>query len=247
MKFITWNMQGSSHQTENKWNVGVASLLNQHKGDVICLQECGAWPETAEPQKKYGGIPFSGDKPNKKGMLHGYEVTYLLWGIPEVQTEQTKKLRSAAKHILYVTTDVSSNRVNLAVVSIHQPIQFVVPKPGLKGARPPVGIKILPGGWFVFSVHDFSPGGNDAASMLQHVKVELPKKRWAVLGDFNREPENLTVPQGAYLCPPNMPTRKALKPKQYDYMVNTVGVSTGEALGLELADHYPVLFDLIET
>lgn len=53
----TWNMQGSSHSQENKWNEGVMNMMVQLNVDVFCLQECGSVPASANLiQNNFGGI-----------------------------------------------------------------------------------------------------------------------------------------------------------------------------------------------
>lgn len=41
----TWNMQGASHATANKWNTGVTTLMQNC--DVLALQEAGSVPSSA--------------------------------------------------------------------------------------------------------------------------------------------------------------------------------------------------------
>src|SRR5690606_6317645 len=55
VRIITWNLQGSSHGTEDKWNRGLLPLMQGSDGaDVLCVQECGKVPDSAEQLEDYG-------------------------------------------------------------------------------------------------------------------------------------------------------------------------------------------------
>lgn len=55
-KLATWNMQGGSASTENKWNTGVRNLMTQYGLDLICLQECGQRPPSATEIMQVGPV-----------------------------------------------------------------------------------------------------------------------------------------------------------------------------------------------
>lgn len=228
MEIVTWNMEGSNASTETKWQTGVNNLLNS--AEVVCLQECGGVPPSAKVQANFGNIKFIGMKPDAKGNIYNFAVSYYQWGT----------VRSAT-HILFLKTDSKNNKVNMAIVSKTPPDKFLNAKPGLLGARPALGMRI--GIWDIFSIHAWSPGGNDAKNLLTNVK-DLVNSPWAVLGDYNRVPDKLKVPNGTGKYVPLAVTRRK-SALRLDYMVGA-GVSKAkiEVLNMELSDHNAVRIEV---
>lgn len=47
-KVATWNLQGASARTENKWNVNIRQLISgENAVDILAVQEAGSPPGTA--------------------------------------------------------------------------------------------------------------------------------------------------------------------------------------------------------
>jgi cytolethal distending toxin subunit B len=227
-------MQGSSAATEAKWQSAVANAFGNGGADVVCLQECGGVPPSAVLQFGFGGLPFVGTQPAAgAGTLHGFNIGYYLWG-----TARTRK------HIFWMETDAAAHRVNLAVVTRTAPTHLLSAAPGMVGGRPAIGMRVNPGGgvWDMYSLHAWSGGGNDAASLLTNVFAGAAGSV-AALGDYNREPPNLVVPAGTVKCPPVQYTRPSSQ-RSYDYMVkNVAGSVKGTVLAVPLSDHCMVYFD----
>ena len=61
MRLITWNMQGGNASTEVKWQTGVMPFIRSvgtggADADIVCLQECGRVPASAEHQETVGEV-----------------------------------------------------------------------------------------------------------------------------------------------------------------------------------------------
>jgi cytolethal distending toxin subunit B len=217
---VTWNMQGASHSTENKWNEGARNLLTQLSADWICLQECGAVPTSAQL------------------------LTNALSGIPGLELYQWGTTRSHV-YIVFMQTDPRGNRCNLAVVSRTQPsagyVVFPVAGPTW---RPAIGVTV---GGVAFSLHAISPGGPDVAGLLAAIQAAVGGvSPWVAAGDYNCEPD--AVPGGAWnVCSPNVATYSTQHPAaRIDYMMvrDDIMPVQGTVQGLIMSDHFPVFFNL---
>ncbi|MFZ5817640.1 MAG: endonuclease/exonuclease/phosphatase family protein [Bacillota bacterium] len=160
----TWNMQGSSASTENKWNSGVLAMFTQLHLEVCCLQECGGVPDSAQLVQNY----------------HGIEL--YTWG-----TERSRK------YILFYPWDQGGNRCNLAIVSRSQILQPALLYPTAGPVwRPALGANL--NGLWLFSIHAISPNGPDAPGLLNAIALYAGTAGWVAAGDYNREPHTLAVP-----------------------------------------------------
>jgi cytolethal distending toxin subunit B len=234
MNVATWNMQGASHGTEDKWNKGVQALLNMSgslRPDAICLQEAGTVPASAK-QEATSEFRGPGGRP--------VYVYIYSWG----GTDRT------ARRLVYYWWDEGGNRCNLGVIT-RELVPFNSLEVGLNWAqagpewRPAVGLRAGTSPW-VFSVHAISPGGADAPGLVNAVQSYARGRPWAVGGDFNREPNTFAVPN-ATVRPPNEPTYSVTNPvSRYDYLVqsganNDPGTVVKQ---LVMSDHYPAAFGL---
>jgi cytolethal distending toxin subunit B len=223
MNLVTWNMQGASYTTENKWNTGIMNLLN-NGADICCLQECGGVPDSATLiNNNFGGID---------------DLCYYTWG-----TLRTNK------HILFYPADPNGNRCNLAIVSntniVPADALLIYPTVGPIW-RPALGFQLNANN-FVFSMHCISPNGPDANGLLNSINaaVGAPGNFWIAAGDFNREPGSLLgLPYN--ISPPNYNTYSVFDPnKKIDYSVNNqIAGLQGTVLELVMSDHYPVIFNI---
>jgi cytolethal distending toxin subunit B len=222
MNIVTWNMQGSNHSEENKWNYGVKNILT-NVADLICLQECGSVPLSAKLiDNNFSGVA---------------NLMYFTWG-----TERKNY------HILFYPADPNGNRCNLAVVSHNAPAGGCIVYPLIPPIwRPSLGFQMNDSS-FLFSIHAISPNGPDVHNLLQEIENTYGNaNRWVVAGDFNRDPGTLVVPNAIKVCPPNNNTYSVNHPiKKLDYCVKNFGFATqGNVLtNLILSDHYPVAFNI---
>lgn len=214
----TWNMQGSSHSQENKWNEGVMNMMVQLNVDVFCLQECGSVPASANLlQNNFGGIPG---------------LVLYSWGGTTTRP---------FGYILFYPADPNGNRCNLAIVSRVLPANPALLYP----AAPPVWRPVIGAnyGIYCFTIHAISPGGPDVAGLLNAING-TGVGNWLAAGDYNRAPDG-AFPAGPWqVCPPNGNTYPATNPQQkYDYLAE-VGAAAriGTVVNLQMSDHLPVVY-----
>lgn len=210
---VTWNMQGGNASTEIKWHTGIGNLLHEI-APIICAQECGGIPPSADIQPgNLGGDP-------------AYRLYW--WG-----TERTRK------YISFYFWDVNGNRVNQAIISEVAPTAWLVVLPAAGPIwRPAIGALI--GGVWYFCLHGISPGGADAAGLLAQIPGLVGATPWIACGDYNREPAP-ALPTGN-VCPPNNHTYSVNNPiHSYDYAYRSgPGVIGTRLNNLIMSDHYAV-------
>ncbi|UVS68377.1 endonuclease/exonuclease/phosphatase family protein [Nitrososphaera viennensis] len=215
----TWNMQGSSHSQENKWNEGVKNMMVQLNIDVFCLQECGSVPASANLlQNNFGGI---------------VGLSLYSWGGTTTRP---------FAYILFYPADPNGNRCNLAVVSKVLPANPALLYPAAAPVwRPALGADY--GGDYCFTIHAISPGGADVSGLLNAISGAVIGN-WLAAGDFNRPPDGTFPPGPWQVCPPNSNTYPATNPQaKYDYLVEVGAAAiTGTVINLQMSDHLAVVY-----
>ena len=221
MKLTTWNMQGCSASTENKWNTGVNNLMSQGGIYVFCLQECGAVPLSAHPL---------GHSPDGAILYQ--------WG-----TART------ARWIVFFPSDPNGNRCNLAIV-VRGPyppplagIMVLYPSSGPQW-RPLLGVTV--NGVIFFCLHAISGAGQDVSGLLTEAS-QNGGNNWVAAGDFNRNPDN-NFPAGNWcVCDPDGDTYPSIAPQQeLDFAVRNASAPAVQGTvqsSLYLSDHLPVVYD----
>lgn len=174
-KVGTWNLQGSSSRTENKWNISVRQLITgESPVDVLMVQEAGSVPTTAQPTSRI--------------QPPGTPVREYTWNLGT-------QSRPDMVYIYHADIDAGSRRVNLAIVSRTQAEEIVVVHQNTfqsPHTRPALGIRI--GSDYFFNVHALASGGSDAPALVTAVHDHfnnIPNTTWLIAGDFNREPAAL--------------------------------------------------------
>lgn len=172
----TWNLQGSSASTENKWNVSVRQLITgDNPVDILMVQEAGSVPASARPTGRMiqpGGTP----------------IQEFVWDLGT-------RSRPRSVFIYYANIDVGARRVNLAIVSTRQADEvFVVRQMTVasNASRPAIGIRI--NNDVFFNIHALARGGGDAAALVTAIHdtfLDRTDLNWLIAGDFNRDPANL--------------------------------------------------------
>lgn len=172
----TWNLQGSSASTENKWNVSVRQLITgDNPVNILMVQEAGRVPATARPTGRViqpGGTP-----------------------IEEYTWDLGTRSRPHSVFIYYANIDVGARRVNMAIVSARQAEEvFVIRQDRIAAdvSRPVIGIRI--GNDVFFNIHALASGGGDATALVTAVHdafITRPELSWIIAGDFNRDPASL--------------------------------------------------------
>jgi hypothetical protein len=246
----SWNMQGSSAATENKWQSGVANLMQQQRYDVLALQEAGGVPDSVvnNPQTPAN---FRNDNwnnvPNNGGQFinNGVDVTLYNW------------LGTSTRpgyYIYYAQTDPNGNRVNLAIVTRRAADEVISFRPGC-ARRPVLGVRL--GRVWYFTVHGRSGvrdnnrnvnDGPDIANginaVVDYLGLNVPGDyNWIALGDWNHTPQGLIAaePLGVGLrIEGGQATYPAVFPQRaYDYMVTDINFPRirQRVLDLRLSDH----------
>lgn len=237
----TWNMQGSSSSSDSKWTNTVQRLSvggeNYLPHPVLALQEAG--PLNSVPGTRVDGGTIT---VNGRQATYSYEVRE--WRIGSARRGQTV-------YVTHMTTDPTGNRNNVAFVTHERPTNFraVAARQANGthwGMRPALGVQLPDGSWF-YSFHASSNGDNNSND-AQNMMVELNSYggSWAVLGDFNRRPENLVLPAGTQAYTSGQGTQQG--GGELDYMVSndrqTMTGWTGRRLAGAGSDHYVIEFGL---
>ncbi|SEQ31340.1 Endonuclease/Exonuclease/phosphatase family protein [Pseudomonas sp. NFACC02] len=202
LRVATWNMQGSSEATDTKWRTQVLALARSN--DVVALQEAGVRPASARHVEDIIVM-------DQFGASH--TVQHYVW-------EAGTTSRSEPYQLFFF--DVGRLRVNLALlVAGHRDIDIVSPVvmsdglPDAQGAptyRPALGLEIRRPGVSqetvtVFNFHAISGGGVNAPRMLREISWYTPT-RFAVVGDFNRDPREpdpaFPARRGNWISPPDI-------------------------------------------
>ncbi len=189
----TWNIQSKA----GNW-ADVGKLVNEHKTDVVALQEVPKNPPAGAKAVQTGG------------RLEEYE-----WNIGSTSRPNIR--------YLYVLREPSKN---LGLVTKWQPGTANI-KTITGPYRPLLCVNDTNTSTLFCSAHASASGGGDAAALVRNTANEakvLNIPNWAVLADFNRAPDDLAkdkkLPSAAHIYRPNDPTQ--LSGGELDYMVSNV-------------------------
>ncbi|HFW5421928.1 TPA: cytolethal distending toxin subunit B family protein [Salmonella enterica subsp. enterica serovar Wandsworth] len=241
-KAATWNLQGASARTENKWNVNIRQLISgENAVDILAVQEAGSPPGTATDTGRVISSP-------------GIPVRELIWNL-------STNSRPERVFIYFSAVDALGGRVNLALVSNRRADDVFVLSPVRSGGRPLLGIRI--GTEAFFTAHAIAARNNDAADLVDEVytffrdsrEPQLQATNWMILGDFNRTPSdlemNLTVPvrRNSVVISPSVATQTSQSTLDYAVAGNSIafvrpplqaGIVYGARRTQISSDHYPV-------
>jgi hypothetical protein len=238
---LTYNSQG------DKWGTDMLPLSKKYQ--IVAVQEVGNRPD------KVLGTPKEGPKVSCSDALGTTDYQVL---------EYTWKNQRDNTHSYVYFLDSHRQRVNTAFVLQDQLKDFeknttiVCPQPdntrNEKVGRPILGIT-MPNGALYFTMHAGSYGNNkynDADNILNAVSglfKKNDKKCWAILGDFNREPTQLTHVSKDQWVNSNEPTTPfSDAPRELDYMIardkDCKGALVASIVGGRSADHAPVEFKI---
>ncbi|KEA45884.1 cytolethal distending toxin subunit B family protein [Campylobacter mucosalis] len=239
-KLATWNLQGSSATTENKWNVSVRQIVSgDNPADILAVQEAGVLPHTARA---------TGRSQSQGNVV----VSEYLWQLGSFS-------RPDEVNIYYANIDTGANRVNLAIVSRMIADEIIILPPPSVASRPIIGIRI--DNDVFFNIHALANGGTDVPAIVNSVFDHFrnrPEITWTILGDFNRSPDSLLASLGlevrtrTWILNPNAPTQRSGGTLDYAIVGNSSGriITTALTAVLMLAnlrthlvsDHFPVNF-----
>ena len=244
----TWNMQGRGDV--NSWSASLLNMIKQanKQGNnlptVIAVQEGGSGPGRYVNGVFQGGQTVIEEAEPGTSNSHTQVVRS---GFPNNSspplTEYTWLNGSNLYHVYGALSDYSfingreiPGRVNSYLVSTRQADEVILlysasmRTPGQNSARPNFGIRI--GNSFFFSIHTSSSGntaaGSESADRLNeidtYVRSRGPQYDWAVMGDFNSNPDTVTANATAYRNLDNIQIRRTRSPTQrsggvLDYMI----------------------------
>lgn len=240
-KIATWNLQGSSANTESKWNISVRQLVSGNNGaDILAIQEAGSLPSTT---RSTGRIARLSDT----------------IAMEEFTWDLGTRSRPNSVFVYYSAVDTGANRVNLAIVSRQRADEIIILPPPTTVSRPIIGIRI--GNDAFFSIHALANGGTDAPAIVNAVFAHFqnePQVNWIIAGDFNRSPESLRIDLRleiavrASIVAPNLPTQRSGGTLDYAVFGNSRGALSPNLLTALLmlanfrtqlvSDHFPVNF-----
>ncbi len=240
-KVASWNLQGSSANTESKWSISVRQLISgENAADILAVQEAGTLPQSARPT----GRALS--------TTNGIPIAEFMWDLGT-------RSRPENAFIYYSAVDQGANRVNLAIVSRVRADEVVVLPPPTLVSRPVIGIRI--GNDVFFCIHALANGGTDAPAIVNSVFAFFqgqPQVSWMIIGDFNRSPESLrtelrleTRVRNSIIAP-NAATQRSGGTLDYAVVGNSAGSFIEPAFVALLmlanfrtqlvSDHFPVIF-----
>lgn len=243
-KVSTWNLQGSSASTENKWNVNVRQLISGPGAmDILMIQEAGSIPSSAVLTPREFNTP-------------GIPMNEYIWNIGT-------NSRPQQLYIYFSRVDALANRVNLAIVSNRRADDVIVLPPPTVVSRPIIGIRIEND--VFFSVHALANRGIDSAAIVTSVhhyflnqsNPILQAANWMIAGDFNRSPGTLfsslepAVRNHISVIAPPDPTQASGNVLDYAIIGNSISLVLpvlrasllfGLMRGQFASDHFPVGF-----
>ncbi|KOU34452.1 hypothetical protein ADK54_40495 [Streptomyces sp. WM6378] len=230
---VSYNMEGGQGgDVTPKWSNDVLQLTRGH--DVVAIQEAGPIP----PMDRNGIFHWQ-----ENIRANGHTVYHYLrnFGTPD---------SPVLRHVYFLETDPAGHRVNLAFVTHDAPTddQVWVTAPTLPNSRASLGVRF---GQTIFNnVHGLARGhGPDIPGQIEVIDRDQRRAGYdyAVLGDFNRDPDSLhgRLPADTHVYRPGVTTH--LNGGEWDYMVASRGVPlyTGHAMNGISADHLPVEFGAI--
>jgi len=241
----TYNSQG------DKWATDIAILAKKY--EVLAIQEVGNEPKVWGNGKQLKKV-YCADQSNR---LVSFEVKAFTWD----------RQRAGASYVYFLGSN--RERVNAAFVlqkPLNDPandVAIVCPQPDNtrkeKVGRPILGIK-MPEGQMYFTMHAGSYGDNlynDADNIVEAVSgLDVFQKDtslcWAILGDFNREPDGFSneVKNAYPRVNPGQPThmsgKKGEKDRELDFMIVRDKKCEGDLVASVpngySSDHLPVEF-----
>jgi hypothetical protein len=242
VKLMTWNMQGAgtTGDPEKKWAVLGDWLVGEDDPPgVISLQECGTVPDKVSGRCEHV-------KDINQG---GWPIEIYLWTAEDQSATFEKDY-----YLSYVDLGTGSNRVNLALLSVVEPIDGITT---FNELRPALGIETSLR-WY-FCVHSSAARGWDTPDVLMNIFTSVTCGPWIAMGDWNSPPDQVpwngeVVSQlkkncGLHHVEPNLPTQPRVVPPggqarviDYAAFTNDTNVSRADRLDMGCSDHYAVVF-----
>ncbi|MGW0584907.1 hypothetical protein ACWD25_55565 [Streptomyces sp. NPDC002920] len=209
----TYNMQGGGGAGGSKWTTDVTQLMNAGY-NVIALQEAGPRP------------PASAGNPISTSGYMGGNQQWAGWRVQRYSWDPWPNRINMPWAIYWVRTDFGANRVNLAILTNQPASSVLIARPafwgsnGLPTSRPALGIRL--GNTLFFTVHALANGGTDGRQLVQNISAVAGNRMWAAMGDWNRQPGDLTLQRGQHKYTSQSPTHMGGNGtnRELDYMVS---------------------------
>ncbi|MFG2485025.1 proprotein convertase P-domain-containing protein [Streptomyces virginiae] len=220
-------------RTLSEGGLSASGLVDSH--EVVALQEAGSPQSLPADARQVGGMMTV-----QSPIGRAYDYAVYTWG---------------ARYITFLWSDLTGNRNNVALVTHENPtnIHLVHSRTNQQGhdvpLRPALGLELSDGSLF-YSVHASSMGPdnqvNEVDNLIQDINDRNAGQDWALLGDFNRDPDDLRpLPAQVAVYRTGRATHTGNRGGELDYMVsndrNLVGF-TGRSLNGGGSDHVSVEF-----
>ena len=189
----TWNLQGTSDSTENKWQTHIRPLLlrsnnNDDERNILAVQEVTGPPASATVITS-GPDYIQVLRPDGDNhVVHQYQ-----WRV------STSRMPPESVYLYLVEV---AQRVNLGIITVRRPDHLVLlrsPRSGYQSARPILGAVYdsnTQEPTAFYSIHAISAGdrsdAHDIVRSVYNYNSSLAQRvQWMIMGDFNLEPDIL--------------------------------------------------------
>lgn len=241
---VTINLQGSTLAATagSKWDTVLDPLAKRY--DVVAVQEAGP----PHPPPPLTGVTKLGQQICQR---ENDTVTYDI-------TEYKRPIGSNDGVFVYFADGKMKNerRLTLAIISKQQAKHVVFFCPVVndnnqKLAKRPIFGIITQDDEVFMTLHAGAHGKNEADSIIRAVDLAYPHDKWAILGDFNRDPGKIksTNDVRARIVASGQATHD--RGKELDYMIvrelGNYQNLKAEILGGTLSDHYQVAIGVKST
>jgi lysophospholipase L1-like esterase len=223
---VTINLQGASAatgtgSTESKWSTSV--LRHARQAEIVTVQEAGSFNNRGIPGRAEALITTPAGN-----------VEHRAWEPHQERFE-----------LYALETDPTGNRNNMAIVT-QRPADEVTSVVNPSG-RAALGVRFNNNWYFTFHGRSNRGQPNDTEDMLRRVAARAGARHWAMLGDFNRDPNSITVPAGARIYNPGEPTH--IHHGEYDYVVASEHLQAPivNVLAGATPDHFAVGFGALRA
>lgn len=197
-KMLSWNMEGFDFDPELTWKKEIAGLLAgsapdcSQAPDIVALQSIGELPAGAEWVKEHE---------IRRG-IRRFIVNEYRWYIETGAHSETR-------YIYHLNNWPAGSQKNMALLTKEraEAVLIIPPQPLASGMslaeRPLLGVQ-LDADTAVFTIHAApyaEPASNEVDHVMTAAMAEIKVSQWAILGNFNRTQEQISLPAGLSIYP----------------------------------------------
>lgn len=139
---------------------------------------------------------------------------------------------------IYEEWGTDNNRCSLAILTRGSPTKTEKIDPIADTRRPIIGVQLGP--FRIWNMHAPRNNVNYVSTVVQAVKTHSTDYSWILAGDFNLDPNGITVDRTQKATPPN-PTHQNGGKLDYAFLSEDWSVEA-KNVSINLADHFPVKF-----